>query len=96
MWKQLEGCVGQLAAHARVQLKSLIKLKGLCALGILGGFTVPQQTGLMANPPGNMTCSLSPLQYHCLYFSRHICYCLILKKKVAERRIMKSKPNTHS
>lgn len=37
-----------------------------------------------------------PLQYQCLYFSRHICYCLILKKKVAEQRIMKSKPNTHS
>lgn len=37
-----------------------------------------------------------PVQYHCLYFSRHICYCLILKKKVAEQRIMKSKPNTHS
>lgn len=37
-----------------------------------------------------------PLRYQCLYFSRHICYCLILKKKVAEQRIMKSKPNTHS
>lgn len=50
----------------------------------------------MADPPGDMTCSLSPLQYQCLYFGRHICYCLILKKKVAEQRIMKSKPNTHS
>lgn len=37
-----------------------------------------------------------PLQHQCLYFSRHICYCLILKKKVAEQRIMKSKPNTHT
>lgn len=37
-----------------------------------------------------------PLQNQCLYFSRHICYCLILKKKVAEQRIMKSKPNTRS
>lgn len=37
-----------------------------------------------------------PLQYQCLYFSHHICYCLILKKKVAEQRIMKSKPNTHN
>lgn len=37
-----------------------------------------------------------PLQNQCLYFSRHICYCLILKKKVAEQRIMKSKRNTRS
>lgn len=37
-----------------------------------------------------------PLKYQCLYFSHHICYCLILKKKVAEQKIMKSKPNTHS
>lgn len=62
----------------------------------LGGFTLSQQTGLMADPAGNMTCSLSPLQYQCLYFGRHICYCLILKKKVAEQRIMKSKPGAHS
>lgn len=42
----------------------------------------------------NMTCSLSPHRHECLYFSQHICYCLILEKKVAEQRIMKSKPNT--
>lgn len=50
----------------------------------------------MVEPPGNMTCSLSPGRHECLYFSQHICYCLILEKKVAEQRIMKSKPNTHT
>lgn len=37
-----------------------------------------------------------PLQWDCLCFSCHICYCLILKEKVAALKIMKSKSNTHS
>lgn len=47
-----------------------------------------------ARPPANMSCSLSPRRHGRRYFSQHICYCLILEKKVAEQRVMKSKPNT--
>lgn len=51
--------VQKLKARATDELKGLIRWKGLCVLDILGGFALPQQTGLMADPP-NMTCSLSP------------------------------------
>jgi len=66
-----------------------------CALGILGG----GYTRTANRTDGQCTqydLFTHPLQYQCLYFSRHICYCLILKKKVAEQKIMKSKSNTHS
>lgn len=95
MRQQLQHFVQQLTADATVELKGLIKLKGLCS-GYPWGVYTSTANRTDGRPNRQYDLFTQPLQYQCLYFSRHICYCLILKKKVAEQRIMKSKPNTHS